>query len=208
MKRVLESIIIIVILATGVSAKNLKPVSLYAGTGLGIPGGPGRFQEGWKNGFHVFGGIGYEILPRLQIGGYTGYLSFPYDLDQFVNSGAFPNSSTDDFEGRTYGALMFGFDARFNMTPPGGRARPYVQAGFGIADTDVDDLEYNGLTVRQGSGETKPYISLGGGVETTLGLKLTLFFQGQVVLIFYDDENSRIAEKTVTIFPISIGLKF
>ncbi len=208
MRRALITVVMIVLLAGGVSAGNLKPITLYAGTGLSVPGGPDGFKDSWKIGYHVFGGVGYNLMPCLQVIGHFGYHVFPYDIDKYVNSGTFPNSSVDEFDGRTYSVIMIGLDTRFSVTAPGARARPYVQLGFGIADTDVDDLNYNGLTVRQGAGETKPYLSFAGGVESALGPKLSLFFQGQMVLIFYDDDNSRIANKTVTFFPISIGLKF
>lgn len=208
MKRLLIVMSIVILYAVSVSAQNVKPFSFYGGAGLSVPAAPDGFSEKWKAGYHLSGGIGFKVAPSLQIIGIAEFHVFPKDIDPFLEFLNIPEQYADDIEGGTYSVFTIGIEGSITLNLPNSSVKPYGRFGFGVAVTEISDLEYENITFLAGADENRPYLSFTGGLEFVLNPGISLFFQGRVVAILYDDEKSRISDEVVTFIPLTMGLKF
>lgn len=207
MKKVFFVVAFAVMFAATASAQDVKPFTFYVGGGAGVPSGPTGFKDQWKPGFHLSGGVGYNVMPILKVIGRLEYHAFQYDADVFAEYFGVPSVITDQIEGATYSTIMLGADGCLGLNLPGFPVQPYGILGGGVAFTRISDLKFAGETVMKGVSETKPYLNLAAGVELPMGPMMKLFVQGKFVMVMYDSKSS-ISGETATFVPITVGIKF
>jgi hypothetical protein len=53
-------------------------------TGIALPSQPKSLNDSWNGGWHISGGIGYPVTPRLTIGGAFSYSHLPFDPESII----------------------------------------------------------------------------------------------------------------------------
>lgn len=194
-------LILILVTATADAQAPPKPFNVYAGVGMTFTSGPDEFRDFHKEGYHMFGGLGLNLIPVIQLVGKVEYHSFSKDFDMFL-----PDVS--DLDGGTRRVLMFGVDARLGVNVPTAPVTPYLFAGLGLArssetdfETVLEDLSEDEIAILDYENQTDLYFNIGGGIEFKFLEVLNMFVQGKYTTIKQDGDN-------LTFIPISVGLKF
>jgi len=197
MKKVLMVLAILLTFAVGASAQAPTPFSIYAGGALSLPTAPDSFKEGFKTGYHGLLGLGFDLMPTLELVGKFEYHAFKVDFDE----------SMSEYSGGTNKLMMFGADAKWNPSLPALPISPYVLGGIGFAN--IKQSEFDGppsmalsfMNEMVQEDQTEFYWNLGGGMELATSPMLSLFAQVRWVQIQTEGEAS-------SFVPVSIGLKF
>lgn len=202
MKRIVLTFITLmfVLTVTNIEAST-QPFNLYAGAGMTFGSAPDEFRDFHNEGYHIFGGLGLNLMPLIQFVGKVEYHSFSKDFDMFLPSVA-------DIDGGTRRVLMFGVDARLGVNVPTAPVTPYLFGGIGLArstETDyqtmLEDLTDDELAILGYENQTDLYFNIGGGIEFKFLEILNMFVQGKYTVIKQDGDN-------LSFIPISVGLKF
>lgn len=189
--KVLVILILATLLAASVSAQLPIPIKVYAGGGLGLQDKPTVFNDWYKSGWHMTAGVGYSVMPMVELIGAFEYHSFSSD---FVKSGdAILSLAT----GGSIKATMFGLAAKMTPNMPMFPIKPYGLAGIGLAKvtqsdfgwpggTEIGVLDYWETTLGV-EDQTKLYYTLGGGVLYSFFPKVSLFAEARYTTIQIDD---------------------
>lgn len=202
MRKILGTFLILLLAVATTNAQGPpKPFNLYAGVGMTFSSGPDEFRDFHKEGYHMFGGVGLNLIPVIQFVGKVEYHSFSKDFDMFL-------PSVSDLDGGTRKLLMFGVDARLGVSVPTAPVSPYLLAGIGLArssegdfETVLEDLTEEEIDILDYENQTDFYFNIGGGIEFKFLQVLNMFVQGKYVAIKQDGDN-------LSFIPISVGLKF
>ncbi|UCE24779.1 MAG: outer membrane beta-barrel protein [Candidatus Zixiibacteriota bacterium] len=195
MKKVLFITIAVLLAALSSYAQvPAKPFNLYAGGGLTLGSAPQEFTDYHKEGYHLMGGLGLNLIPLIQFVGKVEYHSFSKDFNEF-----FP--SITDLDGGTRRILMLGVDARLGADVPTAPITPFLFAGLGLASISESDLQTAvEIAVDEYDSETELYINLGGGIEFKFLQVLNVFVQGKYV-------NIKQAGDNLVVIPVTVGIK-
>ncbi len=200
MRRLLILTIISVLLISTAYAQSPKPFNIYLAGGLTFGSAPQEFRDFHKEGYHLFGGLGLNMIPVIQFVGKIEYHSFSKDFDKFA-----PDIS--DITGGTRRLLMIGVDARLGTNVPTAPVTPFIFAGLGLARSSETDLEsaiedlVDEVAYLDYDSETDFYINLGGGIEFKFLEVLNMFVQGKYTAVKQEGDN-------LVIIPLSLGIKF
>lgn len=196
MKRTLISLALVAALAIPAAAQVPSPFSIYAGGLMSMPQGPEGFNEGYKNGWHGFAGVGLSAVPKLQVLGKLEYNTFGVDF-----------GSDDTYSGGNINMLMFGVDGRLGFGAPAVPFKPFGFIGLGLANVSFGDFEgpsgptLDALNASQPESQTKLYWNLGAGVEFKATPVTSFFVQARYVSVTTEGD-------ALGFIPISLGLKF
>ena len=152
MRALLIAFTIAIVAATTLTASTRRHLDALFGVGLSFPAGD--LNEGWAMGFHGSAGFSipvspvFDLIPRLE------YHQLPFDDHGFIS-----------VNGGSFSALMFGLDCQLEPRSRHARFAPVFLVGAGVAHVSFTDLRISGYGTFYGSNETKPYVSLGAGVE-------------------------------------------
>lgn len=191
--------ILIAFCAASVAAQVPSPFSLYAGGAISLPQSPDGFKDGFKTGYHGSLGVGYKVMPNLQMVGKVEYHTFRVNFDNMPGM--------EEYSGGTNKMWMYGIDGRYQFSLPAAPVSPYVLAGVGYANIKQSEFEGPaslGLSVLNelvSESITKMYWNLGAGVNLSSGPGFSIFAQARYVSIATEGEAS-------TFVPITLGLKF
>lgn len=196
MKKLYWMILLFLAFAGMAAAQVPQPFSLYAGGAVSIPQAPDAFKAGFKTGYHGAIGIGYKVMPNLQVIGKVEYHTFKFDFQ-----------GQSGLEGGTNKMTLFGADGRYTMGVPAAPLKPYIIGGAGLAN--IKQSEFSGSNVLAASilnsiiadSQTKFYYNIGGGVELKSGPAWSMYAQVRYVSIGTAGGSS-------SFVPITLGLKF
>lgn len=198
MKKALLVLGVLVLFAMSASAQMpSKPFNLYAGGGMSMPLSPDGFKDMQKTGYHGMVGIGFNVMPALQVVGKAEYHSLAADHSIYS---LMLSTAESDISGGTFTPLMFGADARYSFSLPAAPVTPFVLGGLGMARLSFSDVEFTGGTMMFES-QTKMYWNVGGGFEFKAGPSASLFVEARYVSIATDGDS-------IGMLPISLGIKF
>ncbi len=198
-------VLAILILGSSIAAQVPKPFNLYAGGGFTKPSKIDIstieisqfdvFDDQWKSGINGFVGVGFKMMPMLEIIGKIEYHRMKFDWDRT----GFSNLAS----GINYQVLAFGVEGKVAMGAPASPITPYLFGGGGIAAVTFSTLDLGGLNIfiPPPGNITKPYYNIGAGVELNLIPIFKVFVQFQTMRIATKDE-------TTSLIPFTIGLKF
>ncbi|MBU0983357.1 MAG: porin family protein, partial [candidate division Zixibacteria bacterium] len=169
--------------------------SVYAGGALSLPMSPDGFKDNYKTGYHASLGLGYKVMPNMQLVGKFEYHTFKFNFEDGM-----------DISGGTNKVMMFGADARYAFNIPAAPVSPYVIAGGGLASVkqsefDTGDLLIAGFSDQAYEDQTKFYWNAGVGLSLKSGPAWSFFAQARYVNIATDGESSAFV-------PVSFGVKF
>jgi len=193
-------LVAVVAMSAAVSAQVSSPVSLYVGGAVSIPNSPDEFSDAYKTGFHGSVGVGFAVMPQMQLVGKVELHRFAIDFD------ADPLMTAENISGGTNSLLMFGADARYSLKMPASPIKPFFLGGIGLARISASDFEGSSLLVTglndyMPDAQTKFYYNIGAGVDLASGPMFNLFAQVRYVSIATEDESS-------SFIPITLGFKF
>jgi len=191
--------ILIAFTAASASAQVPSPFSFYAGGAISIPQSPDGFKDAFKTGYHGSLGVGYKVMPNLQVVGKVEYHTFAVDFDNMLDM--------EGYSGGTNKMLMYGVDGRYQFSLPAAPVSPYVLGGIGFANIKQSEFEGPaslGLSVLNemiSESITEMYWNIGAGVNLSTGPAFSIFAQARYVSIATEGESS-------SFIPITLGLKF
>lgn len=197
MKKFLMALIILVAFSFSASAQVPNPFSFYAGGLISLPNSPDGFKDAYKNGWHGYGGVGYKMMPNLQVVGKVEYHTFQFDAEGL---------GFDGISGGSNNLLMFGVDGRFSIGAPVAPVKPFVIAGGGFANISTSDIESSDPLATSFFDEaygdqTKAYFNVGAGIDLKSGPMFGFFAQVRYVSVQTEGEAS-------TFIPITLGVRF
>ena len=197
MKKIIAMLAILLTFAAVASAQVGSPFSLYAGGALSFPTAPDGFKNAYKNGYHGFAGLGFDVNPLIEFVVKAEYHAFGFNFDD----------ANSDYSGGTNKVWMFGGDLKFSPALPSFPLKPYVLGGAGLAklqQTEFDgppSLTLSLLNQTIPEDQSKLYWNFGGGLNLFQGPKVSMFAQVRYVSIATDNEAS-------SFIPVTIGFKF
>lgn len=203
--KVFVILILATLLAASVSAQLPIPIKIYAGGGLGLQDKPTTFNDYYKSGWHMTAGVGYSVMPMVELMGAFEYHSFSSD---FVKSG---DAILSLARGGDIKATMFGLHAKMTPSMPMFPIKPYGLAGIGLAKVTQSDFDWQGGSDVWEStlaldDQTKLYYSLGGGVLYSFFPKVSLFAEARYTTIQIDD-NAGVFNKPLRFWGITAGVR-
>ncbi|MEW6413067.1 MAG: outer membrane beta-barrel protein [Candidatus Zixiibacteriota bacterium] len=194
MKKALFTLVVLTLTTSVSVAQTPKPFDLYAGGGITFGSSPDIFKTQHKEGYHLFGGIGFHMIPLIQFVGKIEYQSFAKDFDEF-------RTEITDLSGGTRRILMFGVDARLGTNVPTAPIRPFIFAGLGLARQSESDLETAfEIAIQDYDSQTDLYLNIGGGIEFKMLKIFNVFVQARYLNIKQDGGD-------LSLVPVSLGLK-
>lgn len=154
--------------ASAASQTPSKPFHLYLQGGASLP--QEDFNSMYKYGYHGGGGIGFSILPRLELVARGSYHKYSLESGTMLvvdPSDVLP-AEVASFEGGDMTMIMYGAELKLNLGVM--VSNPYAIAGYGQARFDREDMNYTiaGLpyTLTE-EATTDNFWVLGGGLEFT-----------------------------------------
>ncbi len=201
-------LVVILLLAVSSSYAQLSsPVKLYLGGGPGIQHKPPVFSDWYKSGRHVTGGIGYSLMPMVELVGTAEHHGFSNKIDDAIGG---------TLEGAKINTTLFGLQARFVPSLPMVPIKPYGLAGVGMAMVKQSDFVWKG-EVKIGTAaywedklsledQTKLYYSIGAGVNYSLIPKIGLFFEARYINIKIDGANT-VFETPLRFWAVTGGIR-
>lgn len=194
--------VIILLLATGAATQDIKPISIHLGGGLSVPSSD--FADQYDLGFHVVGGVGFNLFPMVQVVPQLEYHAFRIDREYWLARFQVQSPTVDEVDGGTLNAMMIGATIRIRPFSPFMPVKPFVLGGGGWANLSVTDFELysEGTLLPLGTdSENKLFWAVGAGVEFGGGPLLSFFVQARYVSIQADDID-------LYFVPVSIGVRF
>lgn len=180
-------VVLTTLMAASVSAQLSSPIKLYAGGGLSEHHKPPAFKTFFNTGWHLTAGVGYNVMPMVELVGNFEYHSFSNNL-VIGNLG--------DVNGGAIKTAMFGLLIKVAPSLPMIPIKPYGLTGIGMAKVTQSDFDWPaGIQVgtidsfeRQLhlENQTKFYYSLGGGLTYSLIPKVSLFAEARYSTIQID----------------------
>ena len=198
MKKNILLFLIIVLIATSVSAQIPKPITLYVGGGITKPTAMEYLDEYWKSGYNLNAGIGLNFLPMFQTVIKAQYHQIPLDKDEL--------GITSSIELPDFHAVTIGLEGRFSMSNSVTQLKPYLFGGVGVAIItfsafDAGFLEGTGITSPTLEDANKFYYSFGGGLELKSFPLISIYAQIEMIQIATEFE-------TTQLIPFTVGVKF
>lgn len=190
----LKTIVIVLfatLLTASVSAQLPIPIKIYGGGGLSIQHKPPVFSDWYKSGWHLTAGVGYNVIPMVELVGNFEYHSFPTDFSDNLDTLLSGSVGGGDIK-----AAMFGVHAKVKPSLPMIPIKPYGMAGIGMAKVTQSDFEWPSETIIGTTDawqatlgledQTKFYYCFGGGILYSLIPKVSLFAEARYTTIQID----------------------
>ena len=185
MKKVLLLTVLLVFVASAAMAQvPAKPFTIYVGGGLTMPMSPDGFKDNQSMGFHGFGQLGFNVIPK-------GELVINLEYHMFGGDWQDP----DITGGGDFSVIMAGADFKLNLGLPAAPMRPFILGGAGIAIESVSDFETTLGDISFDS-ENDIYIQFGGGVTFN-----KFFVKARYVHIMTEGDATAMV-------PVSVGISF
>lgn len=181
--KTLALILLSILLAGSVSAQLSSPIKLYAGGGLSLVNKPPAFNNWYKSGRHLAAGVGYSVMPMVELVGTLEYHTF---------SNNFNDIGGESVGGGDIKAAMFGLQARMKPSMPMFPIKPYCLAGVGLAKVTQSEFDWPpgtkvGWDIAFGlEDQTKLYYGIGGGLLYSLIPKVSFFAEARYMTIQID----------------------
>lgn len=199
MTRIAIILTLLIGLTVSIEAAETKdnPVKVYLGAGVTFPLSPTSFRTEHNAGINVYTALGYSVSPFTEFIGRLELYTTPLDTDnQFGNI---------EFTGGGLDILVVGVDVKFSNLKPPAKVRPFVSLGAGITrlsqsniNTDLAFEQYAWLLFEN---QTKPYYSLGAGLDIKPAPNLDMFLLVRYFSVSQDEANK-------VFLPITIGFRF
>ncbi len=187
--------LIILLLSSGtvLGQGSPKPFNLYLQGGASVP--QDDFKDMYNYGYHLGGGLGFSLIPRVELVGRGSYHKFSLEsLERVVE-----NQGSISVSGGDLTMIMYGAELKLNLGVL--TTNPYVLGGYGWAKFDFEDVTTNIFGIEETyiiQSHTENYMVIGGGLEFT-----RTFIEGRYYTFMED-----IVEKTNTrLITVSLGLK-
>ena len=193
-KIILTTALLLVFSVSAMAQVPSKPFSIYINGGVSLPQSPDGFKDAYKMGFHGNAGLGFSVMPTMQLVGKLGYHYFGPDKSEMGDT---------DLDGGTFTVITYGVDLRISLGAPLVPIKPFGFGGIGMASMKVGDITSSVLDTSPEISETKYYFNFGGGIEFKSG-PLMSFIQASYTGISVDD----ISTERIVMIPISLGIKF
>jgi opacity protein-like surface antigen len=172
----------ILLLAAGASAQvPSSPIKFYGGIGFSNPSDPISFSDSYDKTYHAMVGIGFNIMPKIELMPKLEYHSFSSDIRSLKDG--------------KMKATMFGVDGKFTLSLPAFPFAPYALGGVGLAAVKQDDFNDAMdaiVDVPSLKNQTQFYYDYGFGLEWKLMPAISAFGQMQWVKINTEDERETI----------------
>jgi hypothetical protein len=110
---------------------------IFMDGGIGMPTGPGLFNDFWNTAFQFGIGGGMVIFPWLEVNGTYNKLSF--SNNDIASKEKVEYEGVADIKGASVHTTMFWGSARF-VAVPHARTNPYIEIGVGGFKSKGDDL--------------------------------------------------------------------
>ncbi|UCG61052.1 MAG: outer membrane beta-barrel protein [Candidatus Zixiibacteriota bacterium] len=194
MKKTILTISFVLLFAAVSSAQVSTPVSLYLGGLMSAPASA-DFNDDFKWGYHGWAGVGYKMMPSLQVLGKVEYHDFFFDMADLTG-----------LEGGDTKVWMYGVDGRYTLNIPMFPIKPFILAGGGLARVSWDEFEGTSLiasTLNENIPEpvSKVYFNFGGGLNFKIIPALSFFAEARYVSVATEGGKT-------SYIPMSIGLRF
>lgn len=139
MKRVLGTIVIILMITSCLSAQTPKVgVTFYLNSGLSLPLAPKGFSDYWNSSANFGGGAGYKISPYLTLQGFFTSNSFGFNDDQYIDYLGVDIA----IDGGGLSITTATLNVKASFIASGGRVTPYFVGGLGYFKISGDDITY------------------------------------------------------------------
>lgn len=190
MKKLLTTVLVLLTLtlSSAVMAQQNGPIKGVLSAGISNP--TGDANDLWNMGFHLMGGVGFQVAPMLQFVPKIEFHLMPLD-----------KMGVTDLSGGTMHVLMFGGDMMVAPEIHNSSLRPLFIFGLGVGTVSASDLKYQGDTWVQFQSETKIYYNIGAGLQFETGPRTSMF----VAVKFVSVQTEGTA---ITFAPITIGASF
>jgi opacity protein-like surface antigen len=200
MKKYVFVMVALFAFASVASAQVPNPISLHFGGAISIPNSPDAFADAYKTGYHGWAGVGYKVMPNLQIVGKIEFHTFKLDVDSD------PLLLGTDISGGKNNMWMFGVDGRYSFAMPTSPLKPFVLGGLGFARMSMTDLEGSNPLIAsfnefKPEAQTDVYFNVGAGVELKTAPMWNMFLQVRYVSVATEGSSS-------SFIPVSLGVKF
>jgi opacity protein-like surface antigen len=201
MKRILLSVLTVVLLAAGAFARpGEKRFMISAGGGVAWPLSPSAFKDAWKlASLGVGGGVGYSITPYFAVTASLDYNKFAFDEDGLLKAAGVDElislarsagiAISIDVEGADVSILAVSANGKASIKSTS--VSPYFLAGVGYFNISVSDVKVTvsapslGLSESATAGfssESAFFLTGGLGLDIHAGESVDVFLQGTVGL--------------------------
>lgn len=170
-----------------------KPFNLYIQGGASLP--QEDFKDLYNFGYHGGGGIGFSIMPHLELVARGSY--HKYSAESL--SSILPDQTTVNVSGGDLTMIMYGAELKLNLGMM--VSNPYLLGGYGWAEFDIEDVTVSAFgfeEVHEFPSHTENYMVLGGGLEFTRTFIEARFYT------FMEDITEETSTRLIT---LSFGLK-
>jgi hypothetical protein len=179
-------------------------LNLLLNSGVVVPTAPETFNEAWRKGVNLGGGVGYRWTSHFSL-----YARFNYDQFPLNEQGLFDLASKEvGYDPRSFGLspniqggdgsiLSVSGELKVSFFGDSGKISPYVIGGLGVAHYVTDDATFSvsflGFdlileTIVGGESETAASAIFGGGVDVPLNGRFGIFVEGRYQVGFTEDE--------------------
>lgn len=205
--RTLGIVLLSTLLTASVSAQLSSPIKVYAGGGLSEQHKPPVFGDWYKTGWHLTAGVGYDVMPFVELAGNFEYHTFSNNLSGIVGG---------TVDGGDIRAAMFGLHAKVKPSLPMIPIKPYGLAGIGLAKVTQSDFDWPSET-KIGTADdwdaalglddqTKFYYCFGGGIMYSLFPKVSLFAEARYTTIQIDGGDTAF-DKPLRFWAVTGGVR-
>jgi len=195
MKQTLTLTTILMLIVSSTIISSPLPIKLYAGAGTSKATSFVDFEDNWKTGFNVMGGVGLGVIPFVDLIGKVEYHQLAFDWDKL---------NLSNVEGNEFGLLLLGLEGRYSLGNPASPLRLFVFGGAGFAKINHSNIKNAQLLVNPGSyqlpDKNEAYINYGAGVSMGVMGLVDVFLQIQQIKVTTESKMS-------TLFPITLGIK-
>jgi opacity protein-like surface antigen len=198
MKTTITLTAMLLLLSVPTEAQEDPKLYFLVNAGLSTPNAPDAFENTWKDGTSIGGGIGYRISPRLAIQGLVNYDSFEFDGQKILaefDLGSLPGVDVN-VSGADTSVLSLSAELKAALRADPNKASPYVAIGAGVADVDVSDtvisMSFFGFEMAEtmpGMSETAATATLAGGVDIPLKGRYGAFIEGRYQANFTEGDS-------------------
>jgi opacity protein-like surface antigen len=208
MKRGILTCGVLLLLAVTATAQEESKLHFLLNGGLTIPQQPDFFNDGWKQGLNVGGGVGYRLSRHLTVQAMFNYDRFPFDEDGMLDAltaelGLDPRDMgfTFDITGADMSVVSVSGELKASFVGDPSKISPYVIGGGGIAHLSMSSVTMTGSFLgmqlaeetMEGESETALMATVGGGVDIPISERLGVFVEARYQFNFTSEELTNFA---------------
>ncbi len=203
MKRSAIVIAIILVISSGLYAKDSSDKSYMFNIGLSIPSTPAEFSDYWVAGMNFGIGLNIPVNRRVSIQGNFAYTNFGLNKEKLMGDTGVSGSGIQ-IQGGSASILSAYLDLKSTVFGGSKSVVPYLLVGTGFFRLSFEDIimsyygQYRGI---EGSSESKFGLELGAGMDFPINRGAYFFMDLKYVIGFTEVENT-------TYFPLRFGIGF